>query len=492
MPVVAELRTLGRSSGFRRLVAVRLCSQGGDGLFQVGLATMLFFSPESRGTAGQIAAAFAILLAPFTLVGPWAGSLLDRWRRRQVLVAGNALRAALALSVAAVMAVSSPGPLLYALALGCLTLNRFVLAALSAGLPRVVDAPLLLAANTVVPTLGSIATGLGAGLGALLGIGLPERGLADVAAVVCAAALFLASSATALLLGRDQLGPERPSDPPGPDGPVATGSRGEADSSQRHRVRAAATREALDAVRHLARRRTPGQALLAMAVHRCLFGLMFVASVLVCRNLLAPAGDPDHGMALFAGVLAAAAVGFGLAVLATLALSRRTGPQRWAALCLALGAIGQGILLAGPSRTTLLAAALVLGFAVQGTKIAVDVVVQRDTADAYRGRAFALYDVLYTTAFLLAAVVAAVALPDTGHSDAVIAAVGAGYLLAAAAMGLLAARTPVRTGPDAPPTTPGAPAGRPPRPADRAPSAAPADARRPGPPRDPGGCPGSP
>ena len=83
MHVIAELRRLLSLRDFRRLFAVRLTSQAGDGMFQIGLATLFFFSPESAGTATGVATAFAVLLLPFTVVGPWAGVLLDRWRRRR-------------------------------------------------------------------------------------------------------------------------------------------------------------------------------------------------------------------------------------------------------------------------------------------------------------------------------------------------------------------------------------------------------------------------
>src|SRR5690625_7341699 len=95
--VVADLRGLVRLAGFRKLFAVRLVSQCGDGMFQVGLATLFFFNPQNMATAGGVAAAFAVLLLPFTVVGPFAGPLLDRWRRRQVLLYGNAIRVLLAL-----------------------------------------------------------------------------------------------------------------------------------------------------------------------------------------------------------------------------------------------------------------------------------------------------------------------------------------------------------------------------------------------------------
>jgi hypothetical protein len=57
--------------------------------------------------------------------------------------------------------------------------------------------------------------------------------------------------------------------------------------------------------------------------------------------------------------------------------------------------------------------------------------VQRDTADEFRGRAFALYDVLYNAAFVGAAALAAVALPDTGWSRGVFALIAVAYLATA-------------------------------------------------------------
>ena len=52
----------------------------------------------------------------------------------------------------------------------------------------------------------------------------------------------------------------------------------------------------------------------------------------------------------------------------------------------------------------------------QGAKIAVDTIVQSDASDAYRGRAFALYDVLFNLGVCAAAGVGLVALPDVGWS----------------------------------------------------------------------------
>jgi hypothetical protein len=64
---------------FRRLLRVRLTGQLGDGMFQGALFGAAFFNPEKATSAGEAAVAFATLLLPYSLVGPFAGVLLDRW-----------------------------------------------------------------------------------------------------------------------------------------------------------------------------------------------------------------------------------------------------------------------------------------------------------------------------------------------------------------------------------------------------------------------------
>ena len=49
--------------------------------------------PERQASPLAIAASFGILLLPYSFIGPFAGVFLDRWRRRQVLVYANWLRA---------------------------------------------------------------------------------------------------------------------------------------------------------------------------------------------------------------------------------------------------------------------------------------------------------------------------------------------------------------------------------------------------------------
>ncbi|WP_263731863.1 MFS transporter [Cellulomonas sp. SG140] len=410
MQVTEDLRRLWPLVGFRRLFTVRLVSQCADGMFQVGLATLFFFSPETASTATGVAAAFAVLLLPFTVVGPWAGVLLDRWRRRQVLLYGNLVRVVLTAAIALVMVVHGVGPLVYVLALVTLSVNRFLLAALSASLPKVVDGPLLLTANSLTPTLGAASAGVGALLGFVLGRLMPAGRERDAIALVVAAAVMGAASALAGRLGRDQLGP---------DEPVVMPVR---------RALGVVARELGAGARYLVARRTPAEALGIMAWHRFCYGVVFMASILISRNLLNSPSDVDAGLRTFATVLGATAVGFALAVVVTPVLSPRLGPQRWIVVCLVVATVSQLMLVVTLALPVVLVAAATLGLAAQSAKIAVDTIVQRDTADAYRGRAFALYDVLYNAAFVGAAALGAVTLPDTGWSRGLFVVLAAGYL----------------------------------------------------------------
>ena len=413
MSVLGDLRTVAVHADFRKLFAVRLVSQCGDGMFQVGLATLFFFNPQNMATAGGVAAAFAVLLLPFTVVGPFAGPLLDRWRRRQVLLVGNALRVALALLLAVLIATTGVTTVVYVLALVTLGVNRFLLAALSASLPRVVPREQLLIANTLTPTLGAVAAVVGAVVG--LGVGLiVPGGLRDSAALVSAALFFAGASALALRLGRDQLGPT-----------ARARSAGLADNLRR------TLGDLGDGAGYLIRRGTPGLGLGVMAVHRFLYGMNFIALILISRNLLADPQDAGAGLATFALLTGVSFAGNGLAIVLTPIAHERMTPSSWIVLCLGLGVLSQLLLATTPVMGVVAVAAVFLGLSVQGAKIAVDTIVHRDTHDDYRGRAFALYDVMYNAAFVAAAALGAAVLPDTGWSRAVFVALALAYIVLA-------------------------------------------------------------
>src|SRR5690625_4649901 len=307
--VFGDLATLVRLPGFRKLFAVRLISQCGDGMFQIGLATLLFFSPQNLATATAVAGAFAILLLPFTIVGPFAGPFLDRWRRRQVLLYGNLTRTVLAILIAVIMATEGITNGVYVLALITLGVNRFLLAALSAGLPKVVPPAQLLTANSLSPTLGGVSAVFGAALGLVIGLFFPPGAFQDTATLIAAAALFAAAAAVALRLGPDELGPQRPE---------ATGLA--AAWSQIRKV----TGDIAEGARYLLARRTPALGLGVMASHRFIYGLNFIALLLMSRNLLTDPDLPGQGLAMFRVLSGISFAGNGLAIVLTPIAHRRS------------------------------------------------------------------------------------------------------------------------------------------------------------------------
>jgi MFS family permease len=203
-----SVRHLLSRGDFRRLLATRLLAQAGDGVLQAALAGTVLFNPQRAADPVDVAAAFAVLLLPYSAVGPFAGVWLDRWSRRQVLLRANVLRAALVAVVAALVLTGDDGPPFYAAGLAVFAVTRFLLSALSAALPHTTDEASLVPANALSTTSGAVATVAG-GLAALGLLQLGTAGDAGYAAVALAAAgPYLASAAVAAGFGRQHLGPD--------------------------------------------------------------------------------------------------------------------------------------------------------------------------------------------------------------------------------------------------------------------------------------------
>ncbi len=411
MPFVADLRIVLRGRDFRRLFTVRVVSQSGDGIFQVALASLVFFSPERAATPTATAGIFAVTVLPYTLVGPFAGVLLDRWRRRQVMVLANALRAVMVLGVALLVAVGGTGPALYVGVLACLGVNRFFLTSLGASLPHVVPRHELVMANAVSPTCGTLAALAGGGLAYLVRAELPTGDGGDAVLLVIAALVYLAASSLALRMAPGLLGPD-------------------------HGERTAIGWPAVvQGERHVRERRPAWNALAAVGAHRFAYGLTTIATILLCRNYFNDPRDVSAGLRLLATVFVSAGVGFGVAALVTPVATSRWGTGGWIWRCLAAAGAVQALLVAVLTVPVLLGAAFALGVAAQGVKICVDAIVQREIDDDFRGRVFAFYDVVFNVAFVIAAAVAALVVPDDGYSPLVYAVVGLIYLASALGYG---------------------------------------------------------
>jgi len=172
--------------GYRRLLGLRFATQWGDGMFQAALGGAVLFNPERQADPMAVAAGLAVLLMPYSVVGPFVGALLDRWDRRRVLVVTNSARVVLVAIVAAAVVAGVAGPVLYLSALAVMGFSRFVLAGLSVALPHVVEKRYLVEANTLAVTAGAGVAALGAvcaiGLRMLVGAGNTGSAIATVVA----------------------------------------------------------------------------------------------------------------------------------------------------------------------------------------------------------------------------------------------------------------------------------------------------------------------
>ncbi|SDK81730.1 MFS transporter [Streptomyces indicus] len=414
MAVVRDLRMLLRFRDFRRLLAVRLLSQGADGVYQVALATYVVFSPEKQTSAAAIASAMAVLLLPYSFIGPFAGVLLDRWPRRQVFVYGNLLRAALACVTGALILLSVPDWLFYASALCVTAVNRFVLAGLSAALPRVVDGERLVIANSLSPTAGTLAATAGGGLAFVVRLLVADS---DAAVVLLGALLYLCSALVAVRFARDLLGPDPALVQPHLGAAVASTARGLAAG-----------------VRHLLapERRPAARALAAMTAMRFCYGALSVMVLMLCRY--AWTSRESEGLALLGVAVAVSGAGFFVAAVVTPWAVGRLGPVGWIVTCAGAAAVLEPALGLPFAPVPILIAAFVLGLVTQGAKIATDTTVQAVVDDAYRGRIFSVYDVLFNVAFVGAAAVAALVLPVDGRSVHLVVTVALIYAATTAAM----------------------------------------------------------
>jgi len=429
---------------FRLLLATRLTGQFADGAFQVALASYVVFSPEKQATAGDVAQAFAALLLPFTLVGPFAGVFLDRWDRRLVIVWANVLRAVLVVGVIVCLGFGLGNGPFYVGALAVLSANRFILAGLSASLPHTVPADQLVTANALAPTAGTLVATTGGVVGLIMNTLVGTGQKSTIGVLACVAALYCVASLVALAIPSRLLGPE---DVPG-DGVWAA-------------VRSVA-RGVAQAARHVAHRPRAGRALAAISVSRFCYAAVTIMTLLLFRNYFNSPADTNRGLAGFALAVGLSGAGFGISAVITPIVTRRLRLEAWMSLCL-FGAAATEIVFGAPfQQVPLLIGAFLLGVVSQGQKICTDTLVQRHVDDEFRGRVFVFYDIVYNCSFVVAAAFAAATLPMSGVSYPVIAVVAVCYAAAGAWIWLKSGRRP-----DAPLPPPGTPAAPPTTPAMR-------------------------
>jgi hypothetical protein len=199
------------------------------------------------------------------------------------------------------------------------------------------------------------------------------------------------------------------------------------------------------AARYAARHRGPASALAATGAGKFLFGILTVVSILLYRNYFYPSSAPvaEGHVVLLATV---SAVGYGCAALivppATRWLSKR------AVIALLLAAAGVVTAAVGESfdEIAYLAFGFLLYLTAQGVAICVTTVLQEETGDAFRGRMFAFYDVMFNVSLAVGAIVCAAFVPHDGRSPVILALVAAGYVAAGAGYWIFSRQSPVSSG----------------------------------------------
>ncbi|QQM53194.1 MFS transporter [Rhodococcus pyridinivorans] len=398
---------LRNSPGLVRLTGVRFASQFGDGLFQAALGGAILFNPERHTDPVTIAAGFAVLLLPYSVIGPFAGALLDRWDRRLVLVWANLLRGVFIAAAAAVLLLGGPQTPLMLLALAAIGVSRFVLAGVSASLPHVVAQSWLVPVNSVLATVGSGVSAVGAAT-AVATIGFVGAGdTGSGTAVLLGVSGSLVGAVAAAGFAANALGPEGIR----PRAVIPTVLSG-------LRTGAGAVLEA------------PGVtiAMLGIGAHRIVFGIDTLIMVLVLRAE-ENGSDLLVGFSGFGVAVACTATGMLLAAVLAPILIPRLGRPCTVTVGLIAAAIVQFAFVTTVSAGPLLVAAFLLGLAGQTIKLTGDAAMQIDIDDARRGQVFALQDTVFNIAFLGAIVVAAFVIDPDGRTPELAVAGGVVYLI---------------------------------------------------------------
>jgi MFS family permease len=396
---------------FWRLLELRTASQFADGLFQAGLAGALLFNPERAARPMAIAGAFAVLFLPYSLLGPFAGALMDRWDRRLVLVGANLGRLVSVALVGVGLAVGAGNVLVLCGALVVNGLARFASSGLSAALPHVVPREQVVTMNSIASATAAIAAFLGATFmlipRTLFGSG--DNGGASIILLVTIPMLI--AVVLSLRFGAHVLGPD------------------DTRRAIHGSVVYAVITGWIHGIRTVRQRPTVAATLSGLAAHRMVFGVNTLVVLLLVRGGGVAAVGALGGAMLF---LAATGTGSFLASIVTPPAVRRWGRYATANGALAIAATIQ-IAGAGLQLAVMVGGGFLLSAAGQVVKLCADTAIQVDVDDALRGHVFAVQDSLFWVAFIGAITAAAAVIPSGGHSPALVMAGTVLYLSGLAA-----------------------------------------------------------
>src|ERR1700692_3324875 len=188
-------RLLRRNHNFRRLWGAQIVSEIGDWFYTLAIYNLLL---QLTGRAGSVALALVLQVLPQTLIGPTAGVVNDRLRRKRVMIAADIRRTLIVLCMLLIRSKEMVW-LVYPLLMVETLLAAFFEPARSAVIPNIVERENIVVANNLSSTTWSVNLMLGATLG-----GVVAALLGRDAVFLLNALSFLVSAALILCMGVDE------------------------------------------------------------------------------------------------------------------------------------------------------------------------------------------------------------------------------------------------------------------------------------------------
>jgi MFS family permease len=376
-------------SGLSKAIELHFVNLAADAALTVSLAGTVFAMPTDEAR-GEVARFLLLTLAPFVLLAPFVGPLLDRFRHGRRWAIGTTLATRAFLCWVLADAVVDDSVWLFPAALGCLVASKAYSITRASAVPRLLPPHYtLVQANSRNAFAGVLGMALGGGLaGAVARVG-PQWSLR------MAFAVYVVGTVLAIRLPArvDSSAGERDLDD---TVPLPVGGRGAGDRTMAQRLRAQVG--ALPA--------TLRAALVASVGTRMLVGFLTLFLTFLMRGQPLP-GVPET--LVLALVLGAAGIGNAAATL----LGRVLGTRRPEVIVSAalIADLALTVLTAAfYSLWTLVALGLVTGLGVQLSRVGTDAIVQRDIPDAMRTRAFAWCETALQMAWVVGGAVG-IALP---------------------------------------------------------------------------------
>jgi MFS family permease len=162
----AYWRLVRDNRNFRRLWSAQIVSELGDWFYALAIYNLLL---QLTGRASAVGLAVVMQVLPQALVGPMAGVVNDRIRRRRVMIAADLARMAI---VSSMLLVRSPGMvwLVYPLLFLESAMAAFFEPARNAVIPNIVGSERILIANTLSSLTWSFNLAIGSALGGAVAV----------------------------------------------------------------------------------------------------------------------------------------------------------------------------------------------------------------------------------------------------------------------------------------------------------------------------------